>query len=258
MNSLRSIDKCTEDRKKYYCKIILAEQKIEVESFNKRVLTFLKDYSATFDEPDFIIEAADEENQVRAKEHLLQTKICSPEENIAVEFIGEERAKIYRRIADKMLWNDVILMHGAAIAIGDKCFVFIAPSGTGKTTHIMNWLKVIPGTMVINGDKPLINVNRRMVFGTPWCGKENLNTNTSSPLAGIIALERSEKNSISSVPVNEMLPVLLRQCYVPAEKELALKAIQLISKLKDVPFYKLRCNMNEESAIIAYRGLMST
>ena len=131
----------------------------------------------------------------------------------------------------------------------------MAPSGTGKTTHILNWKKLYPETIIINGDKPLINTETYIVYGTPWCGKEGYNTNTSASLSGIIAIERGEENHIESITFQEMLPVLLQQTYIPKKRELALRAYSLIGCFKEIPCYKLTCNMEEESAWVAYEGI---
>ena len=95
-----------------------------------------------------------------------------------------------------------------------------------------------------------------MVYGSPWCGKEGLNANTAAPLAGIITLERGEINTITSISFKEMLPVLMQQTYVPKERNIALEVYQLIGQLKEIPCYRLRCNMEPESAVVAYKRLI--
>ncbi len=169
-----------------------------------------------------------------------------------------ESLLICKMVSDSLLECGIVLIHGAAIDVKHKCYIFVAPSGTGKTTHILNWKKLFPETIIINGDKPLINTETKLVYGTPWCGKEGFNTNTSSPLAGIIALQRGEENFIKPITFHEMLPTLLQQTYIPKQTELALKAYSLIGKFKDIPCYKLTCNMDEKSARIAYAGIKAS
>ena len=91
-----------------------------------------------------------------------------------------ESLEVYRKISDGMIDFGIILMHGAAVAVDGKAYIFLARSGVGKTTHIQNWMKVIPVTVVVNGDKPLIDAHAKLVYGTPWCGKESYNTNMSA------------------------------------------------------------------------------
>ena len=76
-----------------------------------------------------------------------------------------ETLAVYRKIVTKMLEFDTFLMHGAVVAVGDKAWLFTAPSGTGKTTHINLWLANIPGSYVVNGDKPLIHIGDEVLDG---------------------------------------------------------------------------------------------
>ena len=147
------------------------------------------------------------------------------------------------------------LIHAVAFIWKGFAWLLSAPSGTGKTTHVKKWLKKIPGSFIVNGDKPYIDVKKKLVYGSPWCGKEGMNTNTSIPLCGIISLERGEMNNITLISYQEMLKVYLQQVYIPDDPETAVKAYQLIGMLKNVPCYRLICNMEEESAQVAYQGL---
>ena len=54
-----------------------------------------------------------------------------------VEFL-----EIYRAICDYVVAHGGMLMHGAVIEYNSKAYMFTAPSGTGKTTHIRQWKKL--------------------------------------------------------------------------------------------------------------------
>lgn len=240
----------------YFCKTQIAGKKFEIESKNKQVLALFRGYLSEFDKPDYIIRASAEDIQREIKSNFnVKVSETEDEKQIATGCIGAESNVLYRKIADYMLEFSTILLHGAAIAVGNKCYIFTAPSGTGKTTHINNWLKSIPGTIVVNGDKPLINVETGLVYGTPWCGKEGMNTNISVPLAGIIHLERGENNTIIPISFREMLPVLLQQTYIPTAAKERIQTYQLLGKMNYVPCYSLKCNMDVESAAVAYQGI---
>ncbi|MBQ0065579.1 MAG: hypothetical protein KBT48_07415 [Firmicutes bacterium] len=47
--------------------------------------------------------------------------------------------------------------------------MFTAVLGTGKTTHTRLWLKNLPESFVVNGDKPLLQIDKEqtLVCGTP-------------------------------------------------------------------------------------------
>ena len=168
-----------------------------------------------------------------------------------------ETLAIYRKIVTKMLEFDTFLMHGAVVAVGDKAWLFTAPSGTGKTTHINLWLKNIPGSYVVNGDKPLIHVGDECtVYGTPWAGKEKMNRNVGVKLCGIVILNRGLKNHIEKVPMSKILPVLIQQSYRPKTRVDLEKTLSLLSRLgRKIPMYQLYCNMNDEAALTAYNVL---
>jgi hypothetical protein len=164
---------------------------------------------------------------------------------------------VYRKIVTKMLDFNTFLMHGAVVAVGDKAWLFTAPSGTGKTTHINLWLNNIPGSYVVNGDKPLIHVGDECtVYGTPWAGKEGMNRNVGVKLCGIVILNRGAENHIEKVPMTQILPVLIQQSYRPKDKVELEKTLSLLSRLgKKIPMYQLYCNMNPDAAFTSYNVL---
>ena len=168
-----------------------------------------------------------------------------------------ETVAVYRKIVTKMLDFNTFLMHGAVVAVGDKAWLFTAPSGTGKTTHINLWLKNIPGSYVVNGDKPLIRVGDECtVYGTPWAGKEGMNRNVGVKLCGIVILNRGAENHIEKVPMTQILPVLIQQSYRPKDKVELEKTLSLLSRLgKKIPMYQLYCNMNPDAAFTSYNVL---
>lgn len=244
------------DRDIFYCKVLLAGKKIEIESRSKRTLAFFREYLSQFEKPDFVIQAAQKDIQEEIVHNYYEyVKTAEQQDNVAVEAINAETSVIYRMIADKMLEYCIIMMHGAAISVNDKCYIFSAASGTGKTTHINNWIKAIPGTIVVNGDKPLIDVEKKLVYGTPWRGKEEMGINTVVPLGGLIWLERGKTNEIAPISFREMLPCLLQQVYIPITDKERISAYQHIGELKGIPCYKLKCNMDEEAALVAYNGI---
>ena len=168
-----------------------------------------------------------------------------------------ENLALYRKIVTKMLDFNTFLMHGAVVAVGDKAWLFTAPSGTGKTTHINLWLNNIPGSYVVNGDKPLIHVGEECtVYGTPWAGKEGMNRNVGVKLCGIVILNRGIENKIEKVPMTQILPVLIQQTYRPKDKVELEKTLSLLSRLgKKIPMYQLYCNMNPDAAFTSYNVL---
>ena len=177
-------------------KIEVAKKNIEIRCSEKKVFALCKDYLSEFKRPDITVAVLRNDVYEETKDIIDWDDILNAQQlGIATNLIGFESIVVHRKISEAMLNFNIILLHGAAIAVGNRCYVFTAPSGTGKTTHVKKWLKKIPGSFIVNGDKPYIDVKKKLVYGSPWCGKEGMNTNTSIPLCGIISLERGEMNN---------------------------------------------------------------
>ena len=169
-----------------------------------------------------------------------------------------ESLAVYRKICEKMVDFDTILMHGSVVAVDGEAFLFTAKSGTGKSTHTRYWREIFgERAVMVNDDKPLLKLTEDGVLacGTPWDGKHRLSSNVCLPLKAICILERGETNEINPISAQEALPMIFQQTYRP--KKLA-KYMEIIDKLTQrVKFYRLRCNMSQEAARIAYEAMES-
>lgn len=170
-----------------------------------------------------------------------------------------ETLAVYRKICEAMLDFHAFLMHGAVVANGQDAYMFTAKSGTGKTTHINLWLEQMKEAYIVNGDKPLIRITNEeaVACGTPWCGKEQLETNCMVPLRAIVFMERGEKNVMDEISYSEAFPLLLQQTYQPNEDESMKKTLMLMSKMKGkVRFYRyIFDNMKEDALSVSYGTL---
>lgn len=170
-----------------------------------------------------------------------------------------ESIAVYRKIATSLLDKNIVVFHGAVLAMDNKGYLFTAKSGTGKTTHINLWIDNFGDKCtIVNGDKPLLKIKDDGIYayGTPWCGKENLNTNTSVKLKGICILTRDTTNHIEKISFKDSIDMLLQQCYRPSDSKLLIKTIQLLNRFNNnVDLYRLGCNMDKEAALVAYEGM---
>lgn len=202
--------------------------------------------------PDFIIEFDDTEIEAERRD----------DGDFSLGYL--ESLAFYRRIAELLMKDGCILMHGAAIEYDGKAYIFTAKSGTGKTTHISLWKKAFGDKVtIINGDKPLLRVKRQdenavfTVYGTPWCGKEGKNTDTSATLGGICLLRRSENNTVKPAENEKIVPFLLGQMFFGSkETDVAYLLETLDLLIKNIPIYSLGCNMEEEAAFKARKALV--
>jgi len=112
---------------------------------------------------------------------------------------------------------------------------------------------------IVNGDKPLIRYvdNVPFAFGTPWSGKECYNRNVCKPLHAIVIVERGVENRVERVSPKDAAPKFLSQIYLPKNNNLLfLKTLAIADRtLKDVPVYRLFCNMDDDAAVTAYNAI---
>ena len=152
------------------------------------------------------------------------------------------------------------VIHASSIGYDGKAYLFSADSGTGKSTHVGNWMKYFgeDKVKIINDDKPAVKKKDGTfrVFGTPFSGKNNLNNDVSYPIKALCFIHRSKDNEIRRLTPEEAIPYLFRQTLRPSNKERTEKLLLLLDEfLKEVPVYSLGCNMDIDSARAAYEGM---
>ncbi|MBR4723828.1 MAG: hypothetical protein IK072_03760 [Clostridia bacterium] len=166
---------------------------------------------------------------------------------------------IYRAIAERLPEFGAFVFHGAAISYKNGAYLFTAPSGTGKSTHILLWRRYLGKAVdIINGDKPIIRIKDNKVFvcSTPWAGKEGWQKNRTVPLFSITFLSRSKKPSISKQIPKNCLNRIMNQVYMPKSAQSLGKTLELIDlMLSRVPVYFLGCDISEQSVKVAFEGL---
>lgn len=237
--------------------VTLAETPVRVRAIYESTKDFCADYLST--------DPAAEEICITEEDIAAERKHASEDDRrldrTSVSHSGSylEVLTLHRKVADLLLSKDIFLFHGAVVAVNGNACAFTAPSGTGKTTHVRLWRKLLGDRMtIVNGDKPLIRATEDSVtvYGTPWCGKEHYGTNTKAPLRALVCLERGEKNEIEEIRPREALNVLLHQTYLDREPEKMMVTLKLLDLLsKRVRFFRLRCNMDPEAAVVSYNAL---
>ncbi|MBR3738744.1 MAG: hypothetical protein IKN26_08410 [Eubacterium sp.] len=166
---------------------------------------------------------------------------------------------IYREIAEVLPSYNRCVFHGAVIEYNNKGFIFTAPSGTGKTTHISLWKKFLGDKMsIVNGDKPILHFENGEVFAysTPYAGKERLQNHSSVKLSGICLIKRGKENKIQKVNAGDYLTEIVPQVYMPFEPLQAMKTLEHLDELlKDVPMYVLYCDISKEAFKTSFEEL---
>ena len=153
-------------------KITVADFNIEIKNKYKFIENQCADYINDFDKPDFIMEVTEEE--INREKQRQSYQECFKDSYI-------ELVLVYRKLCFMLPENDAIMLHSAVFSLENRVIALVANSGVGKTTHMMFYKELFGDKVtVINGDKPIIRYidNELFVYGTPWCGKEKMNTNT--------------------------------------------------------------------------------
>lgn len=232
-----------------YCKKYMFAQIPVLAMYNYKYLdSQCRDY-LTDKEPQIEIEVTQDDIE-REKETLAESQMF-PDSYL-------ESLAFYRKFCELIALEDIILFHGAAVEVDGKAYVFTAPSGTGKTTHISLWNQILKDKMtIINGDKPLLKVSDTItVYGTPWDGKERQSTNSSAELAGICILKRGKENKIKRITPGEALGTLMSQTFKPVGKENLKKVLENVLVLSGkVQLWQLECNISEEAAWTSYNAM---
>lgn len=236
----------------------IADTDIEIVSIYETVQKMCADY-ATTNTPSITISiseadiAAEAETSAKTRAHEGLPPHTFPDDYL-------ETLAVYRKLATALVNDNVLLFHGSVISVDGQAYLFTAKSGTGKSTHVKLWRKLLGDRAVmVNDDKPLIRLTaegRAIVYGTPWDGKHHLSNNISVPLRAICWLTRATENTISPISPAEACMTLLNQTFRPSEPLGVAKMLGLVNKLSSaVKLFKLGCNMDPSAAEVAYNAM---
>ena len=141
------------------------------------------------------------ENRAKSKSCLICSKDCREGRIIMT---GEDYKKmlvlpLMMMYALATAGKDTVLFHAAVVSYEGKGYMFLGPSGTGKSTHASLWQRYIEGTTLVNDDNPVVHIDgdgTATVYGSPWSGKTPCYRNVSYTLGGIVMLSQAPFNKI--------------------------------------------------------------
>lgn len=198
---------------------------------------------------DFIVSVPDDV--------ISMEKAQQPEKNFTDGYC--ESICLYRALCERMVDYDAFLFHASVVAVDGKAYAFAAKSGTGKSTHTRLWLEHFgENAMIVNGDKPIIRheENAFVAYGTPWCGKEALESNVGVALKALCFIERGTENRIEKADSKEVCRRIFHQVVMPKEVDKRMKFLNMIENMvKTVPVYILYCNISDEAVVVAYNEM---
>ena len=222
--------------------IKIADMNVGIENKYEYIRHMCRDY-ITDEEPEFSVSVTDEEIMRESE----------GQEEFPAEYL--ETLAIYRKICDKASKNGCFLMHGVLMSAEDHGILLCAESGTGKSTHAALWVKLLGDKCeIINGDKPLIRVIDGIpyAYGTPWCGKEEINVNKKVRLSDICFIRRSAENRVTEVEKSLITQTLIPHIHIPGNGDVITVLDSIDATAKNVLFYTVECNMDISAAKTAY------
>ncbi len=165
-----------------------------------------------------------------------------------------------REFYSKLLDFEGMMLHAAAIALDQKAYLFSGNCEVGKSTHALLWRRAFGDERIriLNDDKPAIRLENGTwyAYGTPWSGKNGLNTNLKYPLAGICYLKQGNKNQIEICNKPDLVDRFLQNTYRPTVLDKKIKLLTTIEKIiKTVPIWEMEATKEIEAAKIAYRAM---
>lgn len=244
---------------KEFC-IRLAEKNIKIVPRYDYIFDYCKEYICMPEDKryDFCVEISqkdiDVERYKSEKEDLYEGRTVRVYSDEYLETLA-----VYRKIVEKLLEDEIILVHGSLIAVDGKGYLFIAKSGTGKSTHTRLWREYFGNRAVmVNDDKPLLKIKENKVFayGTPWDGEYRISNNICVPLVAVCALSRGKDNVIHPVDTKRGINKLLESTYRVKDVSGMMRTLDILEVIvQQVGLYEMTCNMESIAACVAYDGM---
>ena len=163
--------------------------------------------------------------------------------------------------ARSLLDFDGFCLHASAVALENRAVLFSAPCGTGKSTHAALWQQYFgqDKAVILNDDKPALRLAEGVfqVYGTPWSGKTDLNTNTRAPLQAVVFLEQAAANRVRRLTSREAVRLLVYQSLRPGGDPVRMERLLelLDALLRRIPVYHLECTASIEAVKIVFEAI---
>ncbi|MFW5794487.1 MAG: hypothetical protein ACOCV1_03280 [Bacillota bacterium] len=179
----------------------------------------------------------------------------------------KKRLAEFEYVLSGMLFFDIAIseeylpFHASALNLDKTTFLLSGPSKSGKSTQTNYFKDLYRNTLVINEDKPIIFFEKQKsyVSGTPWSGKNVINTNIVKPLNYIFFINQAKKTEINNLTKQEKIKLIFKNIHRPGCEQLVNKMIDLINKLIDkVLIYQFNCENNNKSSRILYQFMEET
>lgn len=157
------------------------------------------------------------------------------------------------------LQHQTLLFHASVIGHAGRGYLFLAESGTGKSTHSALWLKHIPGSQLLNDDNPAVGLRdgQMIVYGTPWSGKTPCYRDCAMPVGAMVDIRRDTTNHIEPQnPVQAFASHMSSCSGIRWNRTLYRAQCDTLAALVErVHSYTMYCRPDREAAVVCSMGV---
>ncbi len=158
-----------------------------------------------------------------------------------------------------LLWrHSGFLLHSSVVRLEGKIVLFCGPSGIGKSTQAELWRTYL-GAEILNGDRCAVTLRQDGFWGSgsPYCGSSGIYSAEEGPIAAIVLLEQSSKNTIRNTAAKEIIRAFYRETITNTwDQAYTQHSLSILDCLiQSVPIYTLSCRPDEDAALLAYQTI---
>ncbi len=167
---------------------------------------------------------------------------------------------LHRKVCEALLSRNILAVHGSCVAVDQRAYIFMASSGTGKSTHAKLWCDTFGDRAVLlNDDKPWLRLmpdGKIRVYGSPWTGKHHRGVNGEASLRAVCALYRSDRAKVEEESGQMGRELLMKQTIHPGKKSQEVEFQKLLEKIcTHTSFYSIGSDRNRESVRYIYERI---
>ena len=152
------------------------------------------------------------------------------------------------------------MLHASAVIYEGKAYLFLAPSGGGKSTQAALWEKL--GARLLNGDKVVVSRTAQgwTAWGSPIAGSSGIYRDLQAPAAAVMVVKKSEHDRLRRLSGRDSLLQLYGFAVKSGwDRAFNCRLLDLLEQMAlEVPVYELECTPRPSAAVYALQKLKGT